>query len=118
MSALSAKAIKAVSQVAARANSDAGYAESLTANPHAELAKAGFDVPSGLNIHFVSGAAPESTDTDVYLNLLDLNSIGDLELNEEKMAKVAGGGSCQSTASTALTIPSCLSSSSTASTRC
>lgn len=118
MSALSAKAIKAISQVSAKANTDSAYAELLTANAHAELAKAGFEVPPGINIHFVNGAAPESTESDIYLNLLDLNTIGDLELDEEKMAKVAGGGSCQSSASTLLTIPSSISSQSTASSRC
>lgn len=115
MSLLSAKAIKAISTVAAKAGIDKEYAGTLMTEAHAELAKAGFEVPQGVAIHFVDGDIPDSTDTDIYLNIVDLNSLADIELDEEKMAKVAGGASCQSTSSTVFSVPSCLSCSTTAS---
>lgn len=120
MPGFSIRDIQAISKLTARAFNDASYARKLMANPDEELRKMGVAVPDGMRIHFVrQGAdAPQSSETDIYLRIMDLNLLGELELDEEKMAKVAGGGSCRSTASTALTIPSCVSSQSTASTVC
>lgn len=120
MSIASAVAAKTIAKAVALANTDAGFKSQLLSNPSAALASHGLDVPAGINLHFVDAGAsvPASTASDLYLQLGSLDRLGDVELNEEALASVAGGGSCQSTASTALTIPSCVSSASSASTKC
>ncbi len=120
MSIASAQAVKAISKVVALANTDAAFKSSLLSNPSAALSNHGLSLPAGVNLHFVDTGAsvPASTDSDIYLQLGSLDRIGDVELNEEALTKVAGGGSCQSTASTCFTIPSCASCASSASTKC
>ncbi len=113
-------AVKAISKVVALANTDAAFKSSLLSNPGAALSNHGLSLPAGVNLHFVDAGAsvPASTASDVYLQLGPLDRIGDVELNEEALTKVAGGGSCQGTASTCFCIPSTVSCASTASTKC
>lgn len=120
MSIQSAQAAKAISKVVALANTDAAFKSSLLSNPGAALSSHGLKLPAGVNVHFLEAGAsvPVSTATDVYLQLGPLDRIGNVELHEEALAKVAGGGSCMSTASTCLTVPSCVTCVSTASTKC
>jgi len=120
MSIQSAQAVKAISKVVALANTDAAFKSSLLSNPGAALSSHGLKLPAGVNVHFVEAGAsvPKSSAADVYLQLGSLDRIGDVELNEEALTKVAGGGSCVSTASTCFCIPSCLTCASTASSNC
>lgn len=121
MSLTSAQAAKVISKVVALANTDSAFKSSLLADPAAALSNHGLSLPAGLNLHFVEAGAslPASTATDVYLQLGSLDRIGDVELNEEALAKVAGGGgSTHSTNSTSYTIASCVTCSATGSTKC
>ncbi len=120
MSLSSAQAAKTISKVVALANTDSAFKSSLLSNPNAALSSHGLSLPAGVKLHFVDAGAsvPKSTASDVYLQLGSLDRIGDVELNEEALTKVAGGGSCQSTASTCFCIPSCLTCASTASSKC
>ncbi len=121
MSLTSAQAAKTISKVVALANTDVAFKGSLLSNPAAALSNHGLSLPAGLNLHFVEAGTPvpPSTETDVYLQLGSLDRIGDVELNEEALTKVAGGGgSTYSTNSTAYTIASCVTCSATGSTKC
>ncbi|MBN9398705.1 MAG: hypothetical protein J0I17_00880 ['Candidatus Kapabacteria' thiocyanatum] len=121
MSLTSAQAAKTISKVVALANTDSAFKSSLLSNPNAALASHGLILPPDVNLHFVDAGAPmpTSTGTDVYLQLGSLDRIGDVELNEEALTKVAGGGgSTHSTNSTSYTIASCVTCSATGSTKC
>jgi len=109
-----------LAKAVALANTDESFKASLLANPAEALAQHGFTAPEGVNIHFVNegDAVPASSSTDVYLQLGQVGATATVELDEEALAAVAGGGSCSTTASTAMTIPSCVSCMSSASTQC
>jgi hypothetical protein len=110
----------ALAKAVALANSDDSFKAALLSNTTEALAQHGFTAPEGVNVHFVEegAAVPASSNTDIYLQLGKVGSTATVELSEEALAAVAGGGSCSTTASTALTIPSCASSMSSASTQC
>ncbi len=116
----SAKAVKAISKVVALANTDAAFKSRLISDPNAVLASHGFSFPPGVNVHFVEAGAPvpAATPSDVYFQLGSLDRLGDIELSEEVLTKAAGGSSCNASSSTMATAPACLSSFSTASTKC
>ncbi|MBN9398706.1 MAG: hypothetical protein J0I17_00885 ['Candidatus Kapabacteria' thiocyanatum] len=116
----SAKAVKIISKVVARANTDPTFKASLLSDPSAALSNQGLSIPPGIAVHFVDAGAPipKSTASDVYLQLGSLDRIGDVELNEEAFTKAASGGSCHGSASTMMSAAACISSASTASTKC
>jgi hypothetical protein len=103
---------RSLAKAVALANTDADFKAALLANPADALAQHGFTAPEGINIHFVDEGA------DVYLQLGKVGSTATIELDEQALANVAAGGSCETTASTALTIPSTISCVSSKSTAC
>ncbi len=111
---------KTLAKAIALANSDDSFKAALLANPADALAQHGFTAPDGVNVHIIEegAAVPASSNTDIYLQLGKVGSTATVELSEEALAAVAGGGSCSTTAGTALTIPSCVSCASSASTKC
>lgn len=111
---------KTLAKAVALANTDADFKAALLSNPADALAQHGFTAPEGVNIHFVDEGAdvPAGTSTDVYLQLGKLSGTATIELDEEALANIAAGGSCQTTAGTAVTVPSCVSTFSSASTKC
>lgn len=111
---------RSLAKAVALANTDADFKAALLANPADALAQHGFTAPEGINIHFVDEGAdvPVVTSTDVYLQLGKVGSTATIELDEQALANVAAGGSCETTASTALTIPSTISCVSSKSTAC
>jgi hypothetical protein len=102
---------KIIAKAVALANTDADFKAALLSNPADALAQHGFTAPEGINIHFVDegAAVPAATSTDVYLQLGKLGSTAMVELDEQALASVAAGGTCDNTASTAFTVPSCVS---------
>jgi len=119
MSFESARAVRAISKVVALANTDAAFKSRLISDPNAVLSSYGYSFPAGVNVHFVEAGAPvpAATPSDVYFQLGPLDRIGDVELNEEALTK-AGGGSCHGSSSTMASAVACISSFSTASTKC
>lgn len=111
---------KLIQKAIALASTDSSYKSSLLSNSAAALEKVGFTVPEGVTIHFVEDgkSLPNTTPTDIYLPIDQVGSNVTLDLDEESLQAVAAGGSCSTTASTAFTVPSCLSSASSASTKC
>jgi hypothetical protein len=107
-------------EVASQAMSDKGFRERLAANPASVLREKGLELPAGVTVKAVSNyeQIPPPQETPNVLHVLIPSEDPHGELSQEELSAVAGGGTCQSTASTAFTIPSCLSSASTASTRC
>lgn len=104
----------------ALANTDADFKAALLSDPAAALGQHGFTAPAGVNIHFVDEGAsvPAASSTDVYLQLGKVGGTATVELDEQALANVAAGGSCDTTSSTAATIPSTISSVSSKSSAC
>jgi len=111
---------KVIAKAVALANTDADFKAALLSNPADALAQHGFTAPEGINIHFVDegAAVPAATSTDVYLQLGKVGSTATIELDEQALATVAAGGSCDTTMSTLLTIPSTISCTSSKSSAC
>lgn len=107
-----------IGQVSAQALQDADFRSKLEADPKGVLASHGLNLPADLNVKVLSqfDSVPAVADDPKTLYLM-VGATGD-QLSHEELSAVAGGGSCQSTASTMFCIPSCLSCSSTASTEC
>lgn len=115
MSQSAAEVSKIVYDITAKAQADEAFRARYLSDPAAVLAEAGLTVPSGVNVHVVEGAAgsaPASTASDVYLLLPTVSEV----VQDESLDEAGGSASCQSTASTCFTVPSCASSASTAST--
>ena len=110
------EAQRIIGQVSAQALTDEAYRTRLQEDPKAVLAESGLELPEGLDVKILSqfDAIPAGEPNTLHLVV---GATGD-QLSHEELSAVAGGGSCQSTASTALTIPSCVSSTSSASTQC
>lgn len=117
-SALDAQRI--MGEVAAQAMADKAFRERLAGNPGAILREKGLEIPAGVAVKAVSNyeQIPPPQETPNVLHVLIPSDDPHGELSEEELSAMAGGGTCQSTASTAFCIPSCVSSVSTASTRC
>lgn len=107
-----------IGQVSAQAMQDPEYRERLRAQPKEVLAEAGLQLPDNINVQ-VLGQFDEvpAAHRDPNTMYLVVGATGD-QLSHEELSAVAGGSSCQSTASTMFCIPSCVSCSSTASTEC
>lgn len=106
---------KMLGQIAAMAMVDEEFKSRLATNPLPVLAENGVDLPEGTRVEIVAAKEeiPEVRDPQSFY--LIIPSIGDL--SEEDLSRVRyAAASCQSTASTACTVPGCVSSSSTAST--
>lgn len=106
---------KILGQISALAMVDEEFKSRLATNPLPVLAENGIDLPEGTRVEIV--AAPEDIPAvrDPQSFYLIIPAIGDL--SEEDLSRVRyAAASCQSTASTACTVPGCVSSSSTAST--
>jgi hypothetical protein len=109
---------KVIGQVSAQAIVDEAFRQRLAAEPAAVLREHGLELPAempGLRVEFVDSydkVPAVGTPDTLHLVVPDAG-----ELSHEELAMVAGAAaSCQSTASTFCCIPSCLTSSSTAST--
>lgn len=116
----SAKFVRGIARAMAQASIDSVYRDQLLDDATTTLRESGVHIPDGIRVNVVADASQHVT-ADPHTVVLDLKShmnIGDISLNEEALASVAGGGSCQSTASTAYTVASCVSSTSSASTAC
>lgn len=111
---------KLLQKATALANTDPEFKAELLANTKEALAKVGFTAPEGITVHCIDEGetVPPTTSTDIYLQLGAINKSVTIELDEEALQAVAGGGSCQGTASTLFTIPSCAGSASSAGTQC
>lgn len=111
---------KLLQKATALASTDPEFKSELLANTKEALAKVGFTAPEGITIHFVDEgeAVPPTTSTDIYLQLGTINKSVTIELDEEALQSVAGGGSCSGTASSAFTTPSCISTASSAASQC
>jgi hypothetical protein len=110
------EAQRIIGQVSAQALQDEAYRTRLQGDPKAVLSESGLDLPEGIDVKVLS-QFEEIPAGDASTLYLVVGATGD-QLSHEELSAVAGGGSCQSTSSTALTIPSCVSSASTASTQC
>ena len=105
-----------ISRVTAKAQADDNYKTQYVGNPTQTLKEAGLDVPNGVRFHVITGTVsasevPPSTASDIYLLFPTVK-----ERVEDESLATAASASCQSTSSTCLTIPSCISSASSAST--
>lgn len=111
---------KLIQKATALASTDSDYKAALLANPKEALSKVGFIAADGVKINFVEEGdnVPPSTSSNIYLTLGKVDKVVTMELDEESLQAVAAGGSCQTTASSAATVPSCVSSASSASTKC
>lgn len=112
------EAQRVIGQVTAQALTDADFRSRLEKQPKEILADNGLDLPASMSVQVLSqfDDVPASHKDPNVLYLV-VGATGD-QLSHEELSAVAGGGSCQSTASTAFTVPSCVSSASTASTQC
>ncbi len=115
MSQSAAEVSKIVGQVTAKAQADATFRQQYLDNPSAVLAQSGLDVPGGVTVHVIEGDGtgnmPTSSASDVYLLLPTVEEV----VQDESLA-ATDTASCQSTASTCFTVPSCASCVSSAST--
>ena len=112
------EAQRIIGQVSAQALQDAEYRARLQEDAKGVLAESGLELPGNVNVVVLSQFEDvEASHKDPNTMYLVVGATGD-QLSHEELSAVAGGGSCQSTSSTALTIPSCVSSASTASTQC
>jgi hypothetical protein len=108
--------VSIINDVTAKAQANASYKEAYLSNPNQVLKDAGLEIPDGVTVHVIAGnpsnsSIPNSTSSDVYLVYPEV----DESIKDESLA-TAAAASCQSTASSCFCLPSCLSSSSTAST--
>jgi hypothetical protein len=110
------EAQRIIGQVSAQALTDEAYRTRLQNEPKAVLSESGLELPEGLNVKIYSQFDAIPAGEPNTLNLV-VGAHAD-QLSHEELSAVAGGGTCQSTASTFFCIPSCASSSSTASTIC
>src|SRR5690554_2502654 len=104
------EAQRIIGQVSAQALTDEAYRTRLQGDPKGVLAESGLELPEGMDVKILSqfDAIPAGEPNTLHLVV---GATGD-QLSHEELSAVAGGGSCQSTTSTALTIPSCVSSTS------
>jgi hypothetical protein len=114
------EAQKIMGEVASQALSDKAFRERLAANPGAILKERGLEIPAGVTVKAVRNydSFPPPQESPNVLHVVIPTEDPHSELSEEELSAVAGGGTCQSTASTLFTIPSCASCVSTASTKC
>lgn len=112
------EAQRIIGQVSAQALQDADFRASLQGDAKSVLTEAGLEIPENVNVQVLSQFEDvPAGHRDPNTMYLVVGAAGD-QLSHEELSAVAGGGSCQSTSSTALTIPSCVSCVSTASTQC
>ena len=122
MAQTAAEAQKIMGEVAAQAMTDREFRDKLRADPKAVLQSKGLEIPPGVTVKTVSNfdqLPPPNETPDVLHVLVPVgDKPGTEEMSHEELSAIAGGGSCSTTASTALTIPSCISSVSSNSTKC
>jgi hypothetical protein len=114
------EAQKIMAEVASQAMTDKVFRERLAGNPESVLKEKGLEIPAGITVKAISNfeAIPAPQDTPNVLHVMIPSEDPHAELSQEELSAVAGGGTCDSTAGTAFTIPSCVSTVSTKSTRC
>ncbi len=110
------EAQRIIGQVSAQALTDEAYRTRLQGDPKGVLAESGLELPADLNVKVLSQFDQIPAGEANTLHLV-VGAHAD-QLSHEELSAVAGGGTCQSTASTAFCVPSCVSSASTASTEC
>ncbi len=115
MSQSAAEVSQIVGEVTARAQADSEFRKAYLAAPGKVLAEVGLEVPNNVNVHVIegdgTGKMPTSSASDVYLLLPTVEEV----VQDESLAATESA-SCQSTASTCFTVPSCASCVSSAST--
>jgi|SRR6185437_15545129 len=111
----STAAQKIIGQISAQAMTDEAFKANLKADPVAVLSSHGLPVPTGMSVQVLESfdRMPEARDpSTLYIVIPGMNDMSEEDMNTALIA----AASCQSTASSACTTPSCLSSASTAST--
>jgi hypothetical protein len=114
-SSSSVEAQRVIAQISAMAMVDEEFKSRLAADPRPILAQNGVDLPESMRVEVVSSLqeVPANRDpSSLYLIIPTMDDLSEEELSTVRYA----AASCQSTASTFCTTPSCASSSSTAST--
>ncbi len=110
------EAQRIIGQVSAQALTDEAYRTRLQGDPKAVLAESGLELPVGLEVKIYSQFDAIPAGEPNTLNLV-VGAHAD-QLSHEELSAVAGGASCQSTSSTQMCVPSCISSATSASTQC
>jgi hypothetical protein len=106
---------RVIGKVSALAMADEDFKGQLKEDPTAILGAHGLAMPDGMRVEILEAFEdiPDDRDPDtLYLVVPDA-----AELTEEELGILNASKSCQSTASTAFCIPSCVSCASTASTQ-
>ncbi|MFP5268818.1 hypothetical protein [Coleofasciculus sp.] len=110
---------KVVSQVSAMAMVNEEFRNRLIANPKEVLVEQGMEFSSDMDLKIQICQSFEEVPDERPRNTMYLVIPQAEELSQEDLSiGVSAANSCQSTASTCCTTPSCLSSSSSASTEC
>jgi len=107
---------KIIGQVSALAMADEAFKANLKADPVSVLSSHGLPIPRGMTVQVLESfeRVPETRDpSTLYIVIPGMNDMTQEDMNTALIA----AASCQSTASSACTTPSCLSSASTASTQ-